>query len=90
MKKYKARTSFRWNVKPEIEEVEVERETEHNVWINGRRHNKRSEYANYYDSFDLAKNALIHCQSSMNKSLEQRLAEGRKNIEILNKMSGIE
>lgn len=46
-----------WGVK--IEQIEVERETEKFVWIDGRRNAKKSEYENYFDSFDDAKKFLM-------------------------------
>lgn len=42
-----------------IIEVEVERETESSVWVKGRRHNKRSEYENYWDSWEDAHSFLL-------------------------------
>ena len=86
MKKYRARTSFRWSAKAEITTVEVERETDHNVWINGRRHNKRSEYDDYFDSFDQAKSALLHCQNSINSSTEKQLKEGIKTAKAISNL----
>lgn len=49
MIKYKAEI---WH--NEIDEVEVERETESSVWINGRRHAKQTSCACYFDTWDEA------------------------------------
>lgn len=44
---------------PIIERVEVERSTEHNVWINGRRQARISAYECYFDSFDAARSYIL-------------------------------
>lgn len=49
MIKYKA-GGYRYLVEP----VEIEKETESTITIKGRRHNKRSEYENYFDTQDEA------------------------------------
>jgi len=43
----------------EITSVEIEKETKHCVWINGRKQNKHSEYEVFHDSFALAKSYLM-------------------------------
>lgn len=54
MIKYKA------NSLRKIEKVEVAGETDHFVkLLNGRKEAKRSEWFNYFDSFDAAKNYLL-------------------------------
>lgn len=52
MTKYRSR----WQ---EIEAVEVERETESCVWINGRKNNKRTDYECYHDTPEHAKAWII-------------------------------
>lgn len=42
-----------------IERVEVERETDSSVWVNGRRNAKRGEYWNYWNTWDDAKAFLL-------------------------------
>lgn len=54
MIKYRAASGW-----AKIEAVEVERETECFVWIKGRRNSKKTEYYNYFDSFNEAKSALL-------------------------------
>lgn len=55
-----------------IEPVEVEREMEKSVVIDGRRRAKRSGYESYYPSFDEAKSALVsECEHRV------RIAQGR-------------
>lgn len=43
----------------EIETVEVERETDKSVWINGQRNAKRTDWFNYWNTFIEAKNHLM-------------------------------
>ncbi len=43
----------------EIERVQIDRETYASVWINGHKSMKRSEWRNYFDSWDAAKAHLV-------------------------------
>jgi len=52
MKKYMTRAA--WYNQP-IQAVEVENETDCFVVINGRRRKKRSDYCNYFNTYDEAK-----------------------------------
>ena len=87
MKKYSCMVSQIRSIKPEIKTVEIERETNSSVWINGSRRSKRSGWVSYYDSFGEAKKALISCQSSINQNVAKRLEEG---IEILKQTMQLE
>lgn len=51
---------------PKITEVECEKETVSSVWIGGRRSAKRSEWKNYFDTWEDAHKALLE---SANKKL---------------------
>jgi len=73
MKKYKARIHPRWDSEAKIREVEIEKETEKSVWINGNRSAKRSEWANYYDTWEDAHKALLFQQESYINNLRKRL-----------------
>ena len=42
-----------------IKEVTIEKETDHSVWVKGRRHKKFSSYENYFPTWRAAKKALI-------------------------------
>ena len=55
MTKYKAYYYSR----PEVEKVEVEKETESSVWIQGRREVKETQYSAFFDTFQEAKDFLI-------------------------------
>ena len=54
MKKYRTSTLGKL-----IEAVEVERETEASVWVNGQRNGKRTEYHSYFNTFKEAKQYLL-------------------------------
>ncbi|MDY0227245.1 MAG: hypothetical protein RBR38_10490 [Desulfomicrobium apsheronum] len=41
--------------------VEAERETEQCVWVDGRRQAKKSDYYNFFDTWDDAHNFLKSC-----------------------------
>ncbi|MEW8048955.1 MAG: hypothetical protein AB2792_20095 [Candidatus Thiodiazotropha sp.] len=64
-----------------IEPVQVEKETDKSVWINGRRSAKRSDYENYFDSFDDAK-------AYMTKYAEDALAAARRRLEEVQRFAG--
>ena len=55
MTKYMAAFWYR----PKIEKVEIEKETDKSVWIDGRRHAKESSNEKYTDDFDEAKLFLL-------------------------------
>lgn len=59
----------------EIDEVEVEKETEKSVWINGDRHSKSSSYNTYHNSFEDAKNHLI-------TTAENRIKSAKFQVEV--------
>lgn len=56
MKFYKATKS---SVTPSIVEIEVERETDKCVWINGRKCNKSSDYECYEKTWEDARATLV-------------------------------
>ena len=73
MKKYKVRLNHRYGCEAKIQEIEVDRETDKSIWIKGQRLAKLSEYANYYNTWDEAKNALLGCQATYVRSIRLRL-----------------
>jgi len=87
MKKYKARIYNRWGCDALITEVEVERETEHSVWRNGKREAKRSEYVNYYDSWYDAHHALLSHQLNYIDSIRKRLDSAKARLVEIEGMS---
>lgn len=66
---------------PTIKPVEVERETESSVWIAGRRNAKRSEWRNYFQTWDDA-HALLMSDAA------ERVAEARKRLQHANDRLG--
>ena len=60
-----------------IEEVEVDRETDVSVFIDKRRHAKRSSYHNYFDTWDQAKDFLL-------KKAEGEAKKCRRLLEVAN------
>ncbi len=56
-----------------IEPVQVQKETEASVWIDGRRIAKRTQYDNYFDSFDEAKAFLTEYAENMLNSSRRSL-----------------
>jgi len=78
MKKYFAQIQKRWSCQAEIKEIEVERETDSSVWINGRRNAKRSDWGNYYDTWQEAHDALLSRQRTHLSNLEGRFKSAFK------------
>ena len=70
MIKYMIRLSTDVRITP----VEVERETEHCVWIRGRKNNKVSSYENYYDTWDAAHAGLLEYAEGRLNAARSRLA----------------
>lgn len=60
-----------------IEKVQVERETHASVWINGNRTDKKNKVISYFDTFDEAKDWMIHSKKAYMKQVENTL-EGIK------------
>ena len=55
MNKYRADIGYR----EAIHKVQIEKETEASIWIDGRRRGKSSEYSSYFDTWDQAHAYLI-------------------------------
>ena len=58
-----------YDVTPNIEEVEIDKETEHFVYIGKDRAAKISIYENYFDTWAEAKEALLEKQKTRCNSL---------------------
>lgn len=86
MKKYRARIHRRWDSDARIEEVDVERETEASIWINGQRSAKRSEWSNYYDTWEDAKSALLAAQQRRVEQLRSQLQVANSRLGNINGM----
>jgi hypothetical protein len=59
----------------EIETIEVERKTEKSVWINESRSARTSDWEQYFDTFEEAKNHLI-------KQAEEKIESAKNNLAI--------
>ena len=80
MKKYLVRLSC-YEMNPYIEEVEVDRETTHFVYIGKDRTAKISMYENYFDTWKEAQAALMDKQIKKRNSLQLDLERNSKIIE---------
>jgi hypothetical protein len=76
MTKFKAER-VPWRVEAKITPVEVERETESSVWINGNRRAKITEWDTFHDTWDEAHAHLL-------KHAEQQAQSARRNLEAAN------
>jgi len=63
MKNFRVST-YRFMQDQWIEEVEVDRETESSVWINGRRRARQSEYEMFFSTREKAKDFLVRRMQS--------------------------
>lgn len=68
----------------EVDVEEVEKETDKTVTINGRRNNKRSDWKNYHDSFDDAKQFLIDVARKKVDMRAIKLEVAKEELENLN------
>ncbi len=75
------------NTANEIFQVEIEKETEHQIVFNGRRSNKMSDYDCFFNTFEEAKQYLISTVSQEIKNLRDRL---NREQDKLNKIMSIE
>ena len=64
-----------------IRAVEVERETEASVWVNGRRCAKRADYHNYFDTWEEAKAFLVEEAERALTGAHRRLDAARSELE---------
>ncbi len=63
-----------------IQRVEVERETNSTVWVDGRRHAKVSTWKNYFDSWGDAKTNLLIEARKKHDLHQMRLQDAARNI----------
>ena len=66
----------------QVKAVEVERETESCVWIQGQRLNKETEYSSYHDTPEQAKEALIARAKRNFDVAEERMKYAQKELAI--------
>ena len=70
MEKYRTRFD-------KVERLDIEKETEKTVTINGRRENKRSDWQNWHDTFDDAKQFLVDAAQREVDGLRRRLESAK-------------
>lgn len=67
-----------WNIL--IKEVEVERETDVSVWVNGRRCGKRTSWDNYFDTWAKAYSFLFDRATHTLEAAERRLESAKEQV----------
>ena len=82
--KYKAMLHLKIIVK-----VEVERETNASVWINGKRDDKKNRIISYFDTFDEAKEWMIHSKKEYIKQVEKTLEGIKETIKEIEKIKPV-
>lgn len=80
MHKYRVRISRKRPRKPDIAVIEIERETEQYIWINGRRHSKTGSTIRYLSTWEEATNVLVKAQKEKIRLLERSLASAKHNL----------
>ena len=76
MEKYRTGSSYSMG----IETVEIERETDASVWINGRRSAKDCEWHKYHDTWSEAKDFLVRRAGDKVSGLINRLDSARDEL----------
>ena len=70
-----------------IEEVEIERETEHSVWIKGNRLGKHSDWQQHHETYEQAFNFLDCKYSQRLQTAESRLDTAKNEYKAVQKLS---
>ena len=65
----------------EIGPVDVDRETESSVWVNGRRRAKNGDYVSYFDTWEEARNHLL-------SKVQVKIDAARRRLQGLNSEFG--
>lgn len=71
--KYEALHGWHFST-PTIKEVEIERETDKSVWIDGHRYSKLTCDIQYFDTIDDARDWIVACA-------DERVEDAKKNVE---------
>lgn len=85
MKKYRI-DAGRHDLSARIDEIEVDRETDSSIWVNGRRLAKFTEWHNHYDTWDKAHTALMERQQSRCESLRRNLGYSEMRLDSIKMM----
>lgn len=68
-----------------IEEIEATKVTEKSVWLSNGRSAKRTNYANYWDTIEEAKEHLKEKYNRMITSAEKKIEKAKTDLEALSK-----
>lgn len=82
MIKYKADTIFN-----QILQVEIDKETDKSVWINGRRTSKISNYESYHNTFQEAKDYIIERQTKRYHRAKENLNSEYLTLQQIKKLT---
>lgn len=85
MEKYKI--SIGIFAKPAIEKVDVERETQHSLWINGRRHKKYTDSSCYMNTWDEAHKKLMDYATQKVSLANHRLNQAKSLLDNVKSLS---
>lgn len=69
-----------------IEEVEIDRETEASVWVDGRLFQKKSRYCQYWDTWQEAHQYLLVKAEKLLQSYRLRLEQAENGFERIKAM----
>ncbi len=86
MIKYEICLGIGYNVSALIREVEIEKETDKCVWIQGNRRAKQTTYTCYFDTRKEAWQALYNKQSHMVKIGKERYNKAKSIMEKVNNL----
>lgn len=84
MKYYKTDNLSRYAYldKVKISEIEVDRDSESSIWIDGKRHSKNTEYYMYHPTYSSAKHYIISCLIEHRDDAERKMNNMIKLISI--------
>ncbi len=69
-----------------IERVEIQRETDASVWINGSRNGKWTDWKKYHDTWDHAKNYLIETKTAKVRNYQSQLDSAKDELSKIKKL----
>lgn len=84
--KYRIHTHRGWSVTPKIFKVEIEKESKKSVWLKHGRELKKTEWQEYYDTWQSAYNALYGNQRKRNDSLKKQLEDSENILRQIKEM----
>jgi hypothetical protein len=73
-----------WQTK--IEKVEIERETGSSVWVGGRRHEKRTNWHIYHNTWDEARTYLLAMATHKVRSCQSSLDSAKAELSKISKL----